>query len=227
MSGTGRLLIAAPMRIEARLIASGARSAHVHRTGIGPAKAQIASRQLPSLPGDALIVLGFCGALGRGTLRVGQIVVGQRVYSASDEGHEPLSIDLPGADELAQALSSQGLDARPGEIVCVGKIATGSRREQLHADGALAVEMESAWLAAGAGLRPFAVVRVVLDTPERELFRPGTAPLLWRAGGVLRSAARTLERLGVGGSLNTMLRHDNAGLGGQTGSERPGEKSEV
>lgn len=227
MSGASQLLIAAPMRIEARLIASGAQSAHVHRTGIGPGKAKVAARQLPSLPGDALIVLGFCGALGRGTLRPGQIVVGTRAYSTADEGHEPLSVELTGASELSQALSAHGLDSRPGEIVCVGKIATGSRREQLHADGALAVEMESAWLAAGARDRPFAVVRIVLDTPEHELFRPQTAPLLWRAGAVLRNTARALEHLGRDGALNTMLRHGNAGRASHDGSERRGLESEV
>ncbi|MHB1468718.1 MAG: 5'-methylthioadenosine/S-adenosylhomocysteine nucleosidase family protein [Solirubrobacteraceae bacterium] len=227
MSAPERLLLAAPMRIEASLVSSGARTAHVHRTGIGPERAKLAARQLPSLPGDALVVLGFCGALGRGTLRPGEIVVGQRAYSAADEGREPLSVDLHGSGELAAALRDRGLPARTGEIVCVGRIATGQRREQLHADGALAVEMESAWLAPGAGERPFAVVRVVLDTPEHELFRPRTAPLLWRAGAVLRSVARALERLGCDGSLNTMLRDGNVGRPVEQGSARPDAESEV
>lgn len=223
----GRLLIAAPMRIEASLIASGARSAHVHRTGIGPARAQLAARALPSLPGDSLLVLGFCGALGRSTLEPGEIVVAERAYSADDEGHEPLSVELPGAGELARALRDRGLPARTGEIVCVGKIATGERRQQLHTAGALAVEMESVWLAPGAAQRPFGVVRVVLDTPEHELFRPRTAPLLWRAGSVLRNTARALESLGSDGSLNTMLRYDKAGRAADQGSARRAQESEV
>jgi 4-hydroxy-3-methylbut-2-enyl diphosphate reductase len=53
--------------------------------------------------------------------------------------------------------------------------------------------MESVWLAPAAAGRPFAVLRVVLDTPERELSRPlatltgGLAA--WRA---LRRAAPAL-----------------------------------
>lgn len=206
MSPTGRLLFAAPMRIEASLIASGARQAHVHRTGIGPRHAKIAVPALQALPGDALVVLGFCGALGRGSLQPGEIVVAERVYAAADEDHEQQRRDCAGASQLAGALAARGLPARAGEIVCVGRLALGERREQLFRAGAVAVEMESIWLAPAAARRPFAVVRVVLDTPERELFRPRTAPLLWQAGAVLRRTAKALQDLGADGTLNTLLR---------------------
>ena len=56
------------------------------------------------------------------------------------------------------------MTVRSGEIVCVSKIALGERRAQLLADGAIAVDMESVWLTPGAAGRPFAVVRVVLDS---------------------------------------------------------------
>jgi 4-hydroxy-3-methylbut-2-enyl diphosphate reductase len=49
--------------------------------------------------------------------------------------------------------------------------------------------MESAWLAEGTGGRPFAVVRVVLDSPTHELFRPQAAAAAVRAARVLRRAA--------------------------------------
>jgi hypothetical protein len=49
------------------------------------------------------------------------------------------------------------------------------------------------WLAAGAGGRPFGVVRVVLDSPEHELLR------IRAAAGALR-AARSLRR--VAGALH-------------------------
>jgi 4-hydroxy-3-methylbut-2-enyl diphosphate reductase len=48
--------------------------------------------------------------------------------------------------------------------------------------------MESAWLAPAAAGRPFAVLRVVLDTPSREVFRPFAT----LAGGV--AAWRALRR---------------------------------
>ncbi|RIK91723.1 MAG: hypothetical protein DCC71_24860, partial [Proteobacteria bacterium] len=45
-------------------------------------------------------------------------------------------------------------------------------RDALRAAGARAVDMESAWLADGAGGRPLAVLRVVSDGPGHELLRP-------------------------------------------------------
>ncbi len=58
----------------------------------------------------------------------------------------------------------------------------------LAGEGALAVDMESAWLARAAGERPFAVLRVVLDAPAREIHRP----LATLAGGL--AAWRALRR---------------------------------
>ncbi len=63
------------------------------------------------------------------------------------------------------------------------------------------MDMESAWLAPGAGERPFAVVRVITDTPAREL----TNPLLTVAGGAramaaLRRAAGALHESDAGGA---------------------------
>ncbi|MHB1539181.1 MAG: hypothetical protein ACYCYN_11905, partial [Solirubrobacteraceae bacterium] len=75
--------------------------------------------------------------------------------------------------------------------------------------------------------RPFGVVRVVLDTPERELFRPRTAPLLWRAGAVLRRTARALEELGRDGALTTMLSNGNAEPPSEHRSAGSGQKNEV
>lgn len=199
-----RLLLAAPMRIEARLVRSGARGAHVHRTGIGPRRANQAATVLASMPGDALLVIGFCGALESG-LQPGEIVVADRVYAATDEGHAELSVVCPGASQLAETLTESGLQVQVAPVVSVGRLALGERRRQLRRAGALVVDMESVWLAAGAGARPFAVVRVVLDTPERELFRPQMAPIALRAGRVLRQAAGALHRGVSEHGLHTLL----------------------
>jgi 4-hydroxy-3-methylbut-2-en-1-yl diphosphate reductase len=203
-SESERLLLAAPMRIEARLIASGARSAHVHRTGIGPRRATQAAKALAELPGGALIVLGFCGALQRG-LQPGEVVVAERVYAAADEGHGELDLACAGAGKLAAALAEAGFSTRTAPIVSVGRLALGERREQLRREGAAAVDMESVWLAGGARTRPFAVVRVVLDTPERELLRPRMLPLALRAGAALRRAAAAIERLAMQQRLHRLL----------------------
>jgi 4-hydroxy-3-methylbut-2-enyl diphosphate reductase len=73
--------------------------------------------------------------------------------------------------------------------VCVSRLALGERRAQLLAAGAIAVDMESVWLAPGASGRPFGVVRVVLDSPSHELLRPQAVLGAARAAQALRRAA--------------------------------------
>ena len=180
------VLVAAPLALEQVLIRSGARGARVRKTGMGPEKSLAAARRLRGEPGHGLIVLGFCGGLDDRS-RPGEVIVAEEVWATDDEGHEFVRADCHGAERLAGGLLDAGLTVRRGPIVGVGKIATGERREQLRAAGALAVDMESPWLAAGAAGRPFAVVRVVLDSPSHELFRPQAL------GGALR-AARVLRR---------------------------------
>lgn len=181
-----RVLVAAPLAFEEALIRSAARGAHVRKTGMGPEKSLAAAEALSREPGDALLVLGFCGGLDAQS-RPGEVIVADEVLAAADEGHDPVRASCDGAAQLAAALSAAGLTVRRGPIVGVGRIATGQRREQLRAAGALAVDMESAWLAGGAAGRPFGVVRVVLDSPSHELFRPQAV------GGALH-AARELRR---------------------------------
>jgi 4-hydroxy-3-methylbut-2-enyl diphosphate reductase len=89
-------------------------------------------------------------------------------------------------------LAGRGMKVRPGRIACVSRLALGDRRRELHAQGAVAVDMESVWLAAGAGARPFGVVRVVLDSPSHELLRPQAAAGAVRAARALRHVARSL-----------------------------------
>ena len=201
---TEGLLLAAPMHIEARLVGWGARQAHVHRTGMGPRNATTAAQQLRRLPGGLLIVIGFCGALER-HLQPGEVVVADRVYAADDEGHAEASVRCEGAAQLAGVLSESGLRVHLAPVVCVGRLALGERREQLRKGGAAAVDMESVWLSPGAEQRPFGVVRVVLDTPERELFRPQMLPFALRAGAVLRKSAAVLQRRVSQAGLHTLL----------------------
>jgi hypothetical protein len=58
-----KLLIAAPLRVEAALISSAVRGARVRKTGMGPVHAQAASSELAREATDGLLVLGFCGGL--------------------------------------------------------------------------------------------------------------------------------------------------------------------
>jgi 4-hydroxy-3-methylbut-2-enyl diphosphate reductase len=187
-----RLVVAAPLRIEAALIASAARSASVRKTGMGPARAKAAAGTLGRDRAGRLLVVGFCGGLDAES-RPGEVIIPEQVYAAGDDGHtaEPARCDLAG--ELVSHLAGRGMKLRSGPIVCVSKIATGERRAQLLHGGAIAVDMESVWLAAGARARPFGVVRVVLDSPSHELFRLQSVPAALRALGALRRVAAALH----------------------------------
>jgi 4-hydroxy-3-methylbut-2-en-1-yl diphosphate reductase len=189
MSG---LLIAAPLRVEAAIVASGARGAVVRKTGMGPDRSKAAVAELAQQDGGALLVLGFCGGLDAASVP-GEVIVAEEVYAAEDEGHPSERVRCERSWELLARVAGQGLKVRAGKIVCVSRLALGERRAELHAGGAIAVDMESVWLAGAAGGRPFGVVRVVLDSPTHELLRPQAA------AGALR-AARALRR--VAGALN-------------------------
>jgi 4-hydroxy-3-methylbut-2-enyl diphosphate reductase len=186
------LLIAAPLSIEAALISSTARGVSVRKTGMGPAHAQAAAGTLARAPGKALLVLGFCGGLDAESVP-GEVIVAEAVRAAGDEGHAPLRVACADAAGLAERLRDRGMAVRGGEIVCVSKLAVGERRAQLLAGGALAVDMESVWLAAGAVGRPFAVVRVVLDSPSHEMLRPQALAGALRAARALRRVAGALR----------------------------------
>jgi len=192
------LLIATPMRIEAALISSAARGARVRKTGMGPARSRAAAAALAKERADALLVLGFCGGLD-GTSEPGEVIVAEEVYAAPDEGHEEAAVRCGSVAELLVTLAGRGMKVRAGRIACVSRLALGERRAELHAGGAVAVDMESVWLAAGAAERPFAVVRVVLDSPSHELLRPQAAAGALRAARSLRNVARSLHEWSLAG----------------------------
>jgi 4-hydroxy-3-methylbut-2-enyl diphosphate reductase len=186
-------LIASPLSIEVAIVRSGARGAVVRKTGMGPKRAAATARTLAGAPGEALLVLGFCGGLDAESVP-GEVIVAESVSAAADEGHDvPARVACADAEGLARALRDRGMTVRSGEIVCVSKLALGERRAQLLAGGALAVDMESVWLAPGAAGRPFAVVRVVLDSPSHELMRPRAAVGAVRAARMLRRVAGALS----------------------------------
>jgi 4-hydroxy-3-methylbut-2-enyl diphosphate reductase len=186
------LLIAAPLRVEAALISWGARGVRVRKTGMGPARSKAAAGALTHEQADALLVLGFCGGLDDGSVP-GEVIVAEELAAASDEGHPEAPIALAAAGELVALLAGRGMKVRSGRIACVSRLALGERRRELHAEGAIAVDMESLWLAAAAGERPCGVVRVVLDSPSHELLRPQAAAGALRAASALRKVASSLH----------------------------------
>ena len=143
-----------------------------------------------------MLVVGFCGGLDEQSVP-GEVIVAEEVFAAADEGHPEESVSCVLAGELVARLTGLGMKVRAGRIVCVSKLALGERRAELHAGGAIGVDMESVWLAAGAGERPFGVVRVVLDSPSHELMRPQAVGGVLRAAVALRRVAGALAGLGA------------------------------
>ncbi|HEY0515951.1 MAG TPA: hypothetical protein VGD00_02415 [Solirubrobacteraceae bacterium] len=186
------VLLAAPLRVEAALISSASRGAIIRKTGMGPEKAKAAAGELTAQPGSALLVVGFCGGLDASSVP-GEVIVAEHVYAAADEGHAERRIDCGLAADLVVRLTGLGMKVRSGPVVCVSKLALGERRAELLAGGAIAVDMESVWLAEAARDRPFGVVRVVLDSPTHELMRVQAVGGALRAALALRRVAAALQ----------------------------------
>ena len=169
-----RLLLLAPMRLEARALRRGAEpsAARIVPTGIGPRRAR---RAVELLARDAatpagVAVAGLAGSLTP-DLRPGAVVVASELRT-----HDGTVVArCAGAGILAGMLARRGIEARVGPIATVRAPVAGARaRAALRSDtGALAVDMESACLAGAAGADvPFLAVRAILDTPRAELWRP-------------------------------------------------------
>jgi 4-hydroxy-3-methylbut-2-enyl diphosphate reductase len=178
------LIVCAPLAVEA--LALGKRDhVRVVRTGMGPARSREAARTLARESARAVVVAGFGGALDP-SLEPGDVVVADSVSGPDGRATcEP--------ESLAAALRAEGLHVVVGAIACSDHVVTGGERRALFEGGARAVDMESAWLASAARGRFFGVVRIVVDTPGRELadifstIRGGTRGLrsLARAGRAL------------------------------------------
>jgi 4-hydroxy-3-methylbut-2-enyl diphosphate reductase len=155
---------------------------------MGPRRARAAAPRLLDRQGAALLVMGFGGGLDEHS-DVGDVVVADAV-----QGPDGIRVACVGAGALAQALERRGLRVRRGTVASVARLAIGDARVKLREAGAIAVDMESVWLAPGAGRRPFAVVRAISDTPARELTNPlRTVVGVARAMAALRRAAGALH----------------------------------
>ncbi len=206
------LLVVAPLLVEALAIRAGSRALRVRGTGMGPVRARAAVETIRKDPAAALIVVGFGGGLS-GESELGEVVVAEEVIELDPQGSAGgVSVKCAGASLIEQALSEGGLAVKRGRVASVEQIVTGAQRERMLTSGALAVDMESAWLAQAADERPFAVVRIISDTPGRELRRrlPVGPPLPTLADGMralaaLRRAAAALGRLAGERDVHTVF----------------------
>jgi 4-hydroxy-3-methylbut-2-enyl diphosphate reductase len=199
-----RVLVLAPMALEARVIRAAAPTLQVRHTGMGMERSLKAVPAVAAATADALLVLGFCGGLDAAS-SPGEVVVADEVMAAVGEGNAPARARCAGAGRLVAEMARAGLAVRSGTVACVSRLALGERRAQLREDGALAVDMESVWLARAAEGRPFAVIRVVLDAPRHELVRPRSLYTSVRAGRSLGRVARVVAALVAAGRVDSVL----------------------
>jgi 4-hydroxy-3-methylbut-2-enyl diphosphate reductase len=177
-----RLVVAAPLAIEARAVRRGLAGGVVVRAGLRARRAGRVATALREHDPSALAVVGVAGALVPG-YQAGDLVVATEVRSASG------TVPCPSAGPLAEALRDRGFRVHTAALVTVDHVVHGAERSRLAECGAVAVDMESSVLLGTAGGRPSVVVRAVVDTPERPLLRPATLP-----GGV--AALRSLNAVG-------------------------------
>jgi 4-hydroxy-3-methylbut-2-enyl diphosphate reductase len=206
------VLVVSPLGVEAFAVRSAASGLRVRTTGMGPRRALDAVPGLLADPAAALVVLGFGGGLAAGS-KLCEVVVASKVLTIDEHGRRAgQSVSCEAATALASALGEQGIEVRGGVVASVEQIIVGDARARMERSGAVAVDMESAWVARAAKGRPFTVVRVLSDTPERELRRrlPVGPPLPTvvdglRAMSTLRQVGAALGRLRRQGSLHTVL----------------------
>ncbi|MHB8719604.1 MAG: phosphorylase family protein [Candidatus Dormibacteria bacterium] len=152
------------------------------RDGVAVRRCGVGARDWTSWDGTATVLsCGLAGgldtALAPGTLLIPAVV--------ATPGRPPRACDPELVERLRAAAHVCGLTAQGGTLVTLDHVVRGRERERWAGRGFSAVDMESAILAAAAPR--FAAVRVVLDTPARELGgdwqRPGRAladPRNWR-----------------------------------------------
>ncbi len=186
----GKLHVFAPLWVEFLAVRRALPHARVVHTGMGVARASAAAARVcaSTAPDEPVAVAGFAGALRPG-VRPGEIVVASEVRTP---GGGP--IPCPSAPLVANALRRRGFTVHVGPIVTVDEVVQGkAERAELAVSGALAVDMEAAAVLQHAGGRPVAVVRVIVDTPDRPLWHPGTLTGGAAALRALRQAAPALK----------------------------------
>jgi 4-hydroxy-3-methylbut-2-enyl diphosphate reductase len=131
-------------------------------------------------------VLGVGGALVP-RLVAGDVVVATEVRRPGGD-----VVALTNASAVAGVLAAANLRVVAGPVVSLNRLVTGARRAEWSATGAIAADLESAWLLELVFERPTTVVRVVVDGPGHPLLSPATLARGARSLRVLRRVAQAL-----------------------------------
>ena len=175
--------------------------------GIGSRRAtEVARRAFDLIAGAELVIgTGVVGALSSG-LRPGDLVLSDRILTLHTDGHVDEQVRAVGDAELraiGRSLAIAGIAYSTGAILTAQSIlATGAeKRRAKESTGAIAVDMESAAIAAEAAVRglPFVAIRAVLDEVDDEVVgaamadQDGNVNPLFAASYLLRNPGTMLK----------------------------------
>jgi 4-hydroxy-3-methylbut-2-enyl diphosphate reductase len=118
-------------------------------------------------------------------LHPGDLVIASELRSTDSSG----SLELPGTRSLAAEFRRAGLGVLTGPLLSSPRYVRARERAALAASGAVAVDMESAWVMGCLPHNPLAVIRSISDTTERGPVLGGA-----RALGSLLAVRRPIER---------------------------------
>jgi nucleoside phosphorylase len=165
----------------------GGREIFMLKTGMGPIRSEKRLGVLLDNHKPAkILMIGYGGALDP-SLRVGDLVVGERAslfgeHHAAQANLADMRLagtwDLDGSDELLEKGNGAGLSLKVGTILTLPHI-IGTSEQKLSLHGrfqASVIDMESAALARASHLAsvPFACVRAITDSVQDELLAPFT-----------------------------------------------------
>jgi 4-hydroxy-3-methylbut-2-enyl diphosphate reductase len=169
MAGVDGLIVVAPTGLEARAARRAMPGVRVLRTGVS---LSLLPHGAASLAGT-LVTCGVAGALVPG-VPTGAVLVPLRVLRPDGR---LLECDPGLVSALAAAARRLGHEPDLGTMATTRDLAVGAGRAALAARGCVGADMETGLLAA----ERVASIRVVLDTPERELHPSWGRPLtvLW------------------------------------------------
>ncbi|MGH3852483.1 MAG: hypothetical protein ACRDR6_03105 [Pseudonocardiaceae bacterium] len=227
-----RTVLCTPLRVEQVALRGARHTLRLVRTGMGPHRASSTAAALAATP-TPLLLAGLAAARTP-QVRPGHIVVASEVRAGIPSAPYPPSstaelfsrlrtallsnsataVPIPNRVEVASAPLLAGALRRLGLTVHVGPISSVSRIAWAPvSDGALAVDMESAQLAAAGA--PFAVVRAIVDTPDHPLWSLGTPRRGVRALRALRACQPALEWWAAATGPREILLTDPRSLTGQ------------
>ena len=145
--------------------------------GIGHRRAtEAARRAFDSIPGAELVIgTGVVGALSSG-LKPGDLVLSDRILTIDGDGQlaeQVITVSGSHLRAVGRSLASAGIAYSTGAILTSHRVlASGAeKRRAKESTGAVAVDMETAAIAAEAAARglPFVSIRAVLDEVDDEV----------------------------------------------------------